>query len=69
MDRVIVYSAINTKIRILERGFLSRQDYSNMLQMTSVSQVASYLKENTSTGTSWLAYRPIKSAGEILKIL
>ncbi|HNR65840.1 MAG TPA: V-type ATPase subunit [Atribacterota bacterium] len=48
MDRVIVYSAINTKIRILERGFLSRQDYSNMLQMTSVSQVASYLKENTS---------------------
>ncbi|MFZ2330620.1 MAG: V-type ATPase subunit [Atribacterota bacterium] len=48
MDRVIVYSAINTKIKILEREFLTRQDYSNMLRMTSVSQVASYLKENTS---------------------
>ena len=48
MDKIIIYSAINTKIRILERGFLSRQDYSNMLQIISVSQVANYLKENTS---------------------
>lgn len=48
MDRVIIYSAINTKIRILEREFLNRQDYLNLLKINSVSQAANYLKENTS---------------------
>jgi len=47
MDKIIVYSAINTKIRILEREFLKRQDYLNLLKMFSVAETASYLKENT----------------------
>lgn len=50
MDRVIVYSAINTKIKVLERDFLKRQDYLNLLKMDSVSKAAGYLKENTSYG-------------------
>jgi len=50
MDKVIVYAAVNTKIRALEKDFLKREDYLNMIQKKSVVDVAHYLKENTSYG-------------------
>lgn len=50
MDKVITYAAVNTKIRALEKDFLKREDYLNMIQKKSVVDVACYLKENTSYG-------------------
>jgi len=50
MDKVTIYAAVNSKIRILEKDFLKREDYLNMLQKKSVADVAHYLKENTSYG-------------------
>lgn len=46
MDKVTIYAAVNTKIRALEREFLKRDDYLNMLKKKSVPDAASYLKEN-----------------------
>lgn len=50
MDKVIIYAAVNTKIRALEKVFLKREDYLNMIRKKSVVDVARYLKENTSYG-------------------
>jgi len=50
MDKVIIYAAVNTKIRALEKDFLKREDYLNMIRKKSVVDVARYLKENTSYG-------------------
>lgn len=50
MDKVITYAAVNTKIRALEKDFLKREDYLNMIREKSVIDVARYLKENTSYG-------------------
>jgi len=50
MDKVIIYAAVNTKIRALEKDFLEREDYLNMIRKKSVVDVAHYLKENTSYG-------------------
>jgi V/A-type H+-transporting ATPase subunit C len=50
MDKVIIYAAVNTKIRALEKDFLKREDYLNMIQKKSVVDVARYLKDNTSYG-------------------
>ncbi|MBA3061814.1 MAG: V-type ATPase subunit, partial [Atribacteria sp.] len=50
MDKVTIYAAINTKIRALEKEFLKREDYLNMLKKKSVADVARYLKENISYG-------------------
>ena len=50
MDKVIIYAAVNTKIRALEKDFLKREDYLNMIRKKSVVDVAHYLKENTSYG-------------------
>lgn len=50
MDRVTVYAAVNTKIRVLEGEFLKREDYANMLQKKSVADMVRYLKDNTSYG-------------------
>ncbi|HPK87372.1 MAG TPA: V-type ATPase subunit, partial [Atribacterota bacterium] len=47
MSNTVVYSAINTKIRVLERNFLRKKDYQNLLKMATVSDAAAYLKENT----------------------
>lgn len=43
----MIYSALNTKIRVLEREFLKKKDYQNLLNMVTVSEAANYLKENT----------------------
>ena len=48
MDKVIIYAAVNTKIRALEKDFLKREDYLNMIRKKSVVDAARYLKENTS---------------------
>lgn len=50
MDKVIIYAAVNAKIRALEKDFLKREDYLNMIQKKSVVGVARYLKDNTSYG-------------------
>jgi len=50
MDKLTRYSAVNTKIRVMEKEFLRREDYLNMLQKKSVAEVARYLKENISYG-------------------
>jgi len=47
MGDYTVYAAVNTKIRVMEGDFLTPQDYENMLQKRSVSELASYLKTNT----------------------
>lgn len=41
------YAAVNTKIRGLEREFLSDEDFQNLLHKRSVIEVASYLKRET----------------------
>jgi len=46
MDKVTIYSTINTKIRIKKRGFLKRGDYLNLLKMKSVAEAIRYLKGN-----------------------
>ena len=48
MDKVIIYAAVNAKIRALEKDFLKREDYLNMIRKKSVVDAARYLKENTS---------------------
>ena len=50
MDKVITYAAVNAKIRALEKDFLKREDYLNMIRKKSVVDVARYLKDNTSYG-------------------
>lgn len=50
MDKVTIYAAVNIKIRVLEKEFLKREDYLNMLKKKSVADVARYLKENISYG-------------------
>jgi len=46
MDKVTIYAAVNTKIRVMEKEFLKREDYLNMLKKESVADAARYLKEN-----------------------
>ncbi len=48
MDRIVLFSAVNTKIKVLEREFLNKQNYLDMLKMTSVPEAAGYLKDYTS---------------------
>jgi len=50
MDKVTIFAAVNTKIRAMEKEFLKREDYLNMLKMKSVADAARYLKENISYG-------------------
>ncbi|OFW53778.1 MAG: ATPase [Actinobacteria bacterium RBG_13_35_12] len=50
MDKLTRYSAVNTKIRVMEKEFLKREDYLNMLKKKSVADAARYLKENISYG-------------------
>ncbi len=46
MDKITIYTAVNTKIRALEKEFLKREDYLNLLKKTSVGDASSYLKDN-----------------------
>lgn len=46
MDKITIYAAVNTKIRALEKEFLKREDYLNLLKKTSVGDASSYLKDN-----------------------
>jgi len=48
MDKVTIYSAVNTKIKALEKEFLKQEDYLNMLKKKSVADTARYLKDKTS---------------------
>jgi len=46
MDNITIYTAVNTKIRVLEREFLKPEDYLNLLKKNSVADASLYLKEN-----------------------
>jgi V/A-type H+/Na+-transporting ATPase subunit C len=46
MDKITIYAAVNTKIRVLEKQFLERKDYLNLLEKRSVGDASQYLKEN-----------------------
>ncbi len=48
MDKIITYAAINTKIRVMEKEFLKREDYLNLLGRGSVADASRYLKEHIS---------------------
>ena len=48
MDKITIYAAVNTKIRVMEKEFLKREDYLNLLQKKSVADASHYLKENIS---------------------
>ncbi|MFO7152088.1 MAG: V-type ATPase subunit [Bacillota bacterium] len=50
MDRVARFAAVNTKIKALERDFLSAEQYAEMLRQRSIPELAIYLKEKTSYG-------------------
>lgn len=41
------FTAVNTKIRVLEDRFLTEKDYENLLHMKNVQEIASYLKRET----------------------
>jgi V/A-type H+/Na+-transporting ATPase subunit C len=46
MDKITIYAAVNTKIRVLEKQFLEKEDYLNLLEKRSVGDASQYLKEN-----------------------
>ncbi len=48
MGSVKRFAAINTKIRALEGRLLTGDDYENLLDMSSLSEMISYLKSKTS---------------------
>lgn len=48
MGSVKRFAAINTKIRALEGRLLTSQDYENLLDMSTLSEMVSYLKNKTS---------------------
>jgi len=48
MDKFTVYAALNTKIRVLSKEFLNKEDYLNLLEKKSVADASLYLKENLS---------------------
>ncbi len=45
MDKITIFAAVNTKIRVMEKEFLKREDYLNLLKKKSVAEASSYLKE------------------------
>lgn len=47
IKQTIEYSALTTKIRAMLRGKLTAAEYDQLIQLHSVSEVASYLKQNT----------------------
>lgn len=49
MDKFTIYAAINTKIRVLSKEFLKREDYLNLLEKKSVADAFLYLKEKNSS--------------------
>lgn len=48
MGNVRRFAAINTKIRSLEGQLLNNKDYENLLEMSELSEMTAYLKNNTS---------------------
>lgn len=48
MDKITIFAAVNTKIRVMEREFLKREDYLILLKKKSVADASRYLKESTS---------------------
>jgi len=48
MDKVTIFAAVNTKIRVMEKEFLKREDYLNLLKKKSVAEASRYLKESVS---------------------
>lgn len=46
MDKITIFAAVNTKIRALEKEFLKREDYLNLLQKSSVGDASRYLMDN-----------------------
>lgn len=46
MDKITLFAAVNTKIRALEKEFLKRDDYLNLLKKSSVGDASRYLKDN-----------------------
>lgn len=46
MDKITIYAAVNTKIKVLEKQFLERKDYLNLLEKRSVGDASQSLKEN-----------------------
>lgn len=61
MDKVTRFAAVNTKIKTMEGEFLKDEDYSSLLKLDSVIEVARYLKEKT-------AYSAILASVEIESI-
>lgn len=47
MDNVTRFAAVNAKIKAMEGSFLKDEDYKNLLEMESVTDIARYLKEKT----------------------
>lgn len=47
MGNITRFAAINTKVKSLEGRLLKNQDYINLLEKKTVSEVVEYLKENT----------------------
>lgn len=47
MKQTMEYSALTTKIRAMLRGRLTAEEYGQLIQLRSVSEVAAYLKHNT----------------------
>ena len=47
MKNIIKYAAINTKIGVLERSLLSKDDYNNLILKKTPEEVFNYLNKNT----------------------
>lgn len=52
MIKIFKYSHLSSKIRAMKGKMLSEDDYKNMMQKSSVSEIATYLKSNTYYGES-----------------
>ncbi|HAE92051.1 MAG TPA: hypothetical protein DCG60_05305, partial [Tissierella sp.] len=47
MGNVRIFSAINTKIRVLRGNLLDRKDYISLMEKENTEEQINYLKENT----------------------
>lgn len=47
MDNITRFAAVNAKIKTMEGEFLKDRDYTTLLKLESVAEVAGYLKERT----------------------
>lgn len=63
------FAAVNTKIKVLKRDFLTTNDYLHMLEARSVEDVVRFLKEDTRYGALLVDFDPANAPIGKLEVL